>query len=151
MKRIFLAAAAFCFLASCAAAPAANNNARADHEAGAKKFINEFAAALSKNDVAALDKLWADDYRLVTSGGEVMNKAQRLEAIRSGDIAYENVAFDEINVRSYGDVAVAVARSTGKTRFKGKDSNANYRVTLVLVKTKDGMRMASAQTSNIAE
>jgi len=121
-------------------APATSANADAD----VKKLISDLGAALSKNDVAALDKIYADDYTLVTATGDVATKAQRLDAIKSGDLKFENVSFSNVKVRTYGDTAVAIVDSTGKNTVKGKTSDTNYRVTFVANKTKDGWRLVSA-------
>lgn len=127
----------------------ATTTTTANHEADVKKVLADLAASLSKNDTAALDKIYGDDYTLVTATGEIATKAQRLEAIKSGDLKFENVAFDDVKVRSYGDSAVAIARSSGKSWNKGKEQNTSYRVTFVATKTKDGWRLVSAQLTNL--
>jgi uncharacterized protein (TIGR02246 family) len=132
-------------------APTHNAPAAVNHEADVKKFIDDFAAALSKNDAATLDKIFSDDYVLVTQTGDMVTKAQRLDAIKAGDLKFENVVFKIEKVRSFGETAVAIAGSSGKTTNKGKESTANYRVTLVLNKTKDGWRIVSAHLSPMPE
>ena len=109
------------------------------------------SAALSKNDTAALDKLYADDYTLVTQTGEVTTKAQRVGAIKSGELKFENVAFSDVKVRGYGDTAVAIANSTGKSTTQGKTQETSYRITFVANKTKDGWRLVSAHLSPMPE
>lgn len=123
----------------------------ANAEADVKKLVSDLAAALSKNDTAALDKIYADDYTLVTQTGEIATKAQRIEAIKSGDLKFENVAFNDVKVRSYGDSAVAIANTSGKSTNKGKVQETNFRVTFVANKTKDGWRMVSAHLSPMPE
>jgi uncharacterized protein (TIGR02246 family) len=125
-------------------APAANN------EADVKKLIGDLAAALGKNDAAALDKIYADDYVLVQQDGNVATKAERVGAIKSGDLKFENVEFKNVKVRSYGDSAVALADSSGKSTNKGKTVETAYRITFVAHKTKDGWRLVSAHLSPMA-
>lgn len=135
------------------AANSATNSASssANTDADVKKLVSDLAAALSKNDVAALDKIYGDDYTLVTQTGEVLTKAQRLDAIKSGDLKFENVVFSDVKVRGYGDTAVAIANSTGRSTNKGQTRDTNYRVTFVANKTKDGWRFVSAHLSPNAE
>lgn len=131
------------------AANTAATNTTANHDADMKKLIGDLAAALSKNDTAALDKIYGDNYTLVTADGGVTTKAQRLEAMKSGDLKFENVVFDDITVRSYGDSAVAIVKSSGKSWNKGKEQTTSYRITFVANKTKDGWRMVSAHLTNL--
>ncbi len=123
----------------------------ANTETDVKKLIGDLSDALSKNDAAALDKIYADDYTLVTQTGEIATKAQRIEAIKSGEIKFENVVFSDIKVRGYGDTAVAIAGSKGKSTNKGKTSETSFRITFVAHKTKDGWRLVSAHLAPMPE
>lgn len=123
----------------------------ANTDADVKKLIGDLSAALSKNDTAALDKIYADDYTLVSQTGDVATKAQRLDAMKSGDLKFENVVFSDLKVRSYGDTAVTIGSSSGKSWNKGKESTTNYRVTFVANKTKDGWRIVGAHLSPMPE
>ena len=62
--------------------------------------------ALVEADVDRAAGFHADDFGLITPSGRVLSKAEYLEAIRSGDIAYAVWEAGEIIVRPYGDVAV---------------------------------------------
>ena len=74
--------------ANTATAPAAE---KAAVEADIKKTMDEFVAALNKNDADGLGKFYTDDYTLVDQNGGVANKAARLEAIKSGKIKNEGL------------------------------------------------------------
>lgn len=119
----------------------------ANPEAEVKKLIDDLAANLVKNDAAGLDKIYGDDYMLVTETGEVFTKAQRLEALKSGDLKFEDVSFSDVKVRGYGDTAVATASTAGKSINKGQTQEASYRVTLVFNKTAGGWRLVSSHLS----
>jgi ketosteroid isomerase-like protein len=62
--------------------------------------------ALIHSDVAALDRIMADDATYVHASGKVDTKASYLDAIRSGRLRY--LAWDpmKLNVRVMGDTAV---------------------------------------------
>jgi uncharacterized protein (TIGR02246 family) len=113
--------------------------------------LNELNTALSSNDTAALDRIYADDYTLVNFSGVVTTKAQRLAAIKSGELKYESVSVDEVNIRSYGDTAVVTDRATLKLKDKGQDVSGQYRVTLTFVKIKGAWQLVAAQNTRIAE
>lgn len=57
-------------------------------------------------DVAALEPMLAEDLRYVHSDGQLENKAQFIETIRSGRRRYRAIDVQELDVRSYKDVAV---------------------------------------------
>ena len=130
------------------AAPAAN---AAAIETDIKKLMTEAAAALAKNDAAAMEKIYADNYMLVNLDGSVQNKAERIAALKSGDAKYEGFSYDEISVRSNpeGTGAISIARATIKGTMKGKPVDGTFRVTQVYSKTKDGWRQVSAQATKI--
>lgn len=131
-----------------ATAPAANTAAI---EADLKKMTSDMAASLVKNDVAAMEKVYGENYMFVGPDGSVATRAQRLDAMRSGDTKYESIAYDEVSVRSNpeGTGAVVISRATVKGKNMGKAVDGQFRVTHVWSKTKDGWRMVNGQTTPI--
>lgn len=67
---------------------------------------NARTTALDSGDVAALEKLLADDLTYVHASGKLDTKASLLGAIRSGEIRYISWDAKKLNVRVIGDVAV---------------------------------------------
>lgn len=130
-----------------AAAPA--NSAAID--ADIRKLMADAATALAKNDAAAMDKIYADNYVLVNLDGSVQTRAERLDSLRSGETKYDSFAYDEISVRSNpeGTGAIAIARATIKGINKGKPVDGTIRVTQVYRKTADGWKQVSAQATPI--
>ena len=120
-------------------------------EQAVQQRLNELNTALGSNDTAALDRIYADDYTLVNMSGAVTTKAQRLAAIKSGELKYESVSVDEVNIRSYGDTAVVTDRATVKLQDKGQDLSGQYRVTLTFVKMKGAWQLVAAQNTRITE
>jgi ketosteroid isomerase-like protein len=137
-------------------APANNANAAPVQNAAAietdiKKIMTDAAAALSKNDAAAMEKIYADNYMLVNTDGSVQNKTERIAALKSGDAKYESFSYDEIGVRSNpeGTGAISIATAHIKGTMKGKAIDGAFRVTQVYSKTKDGWKQVSAQATKI--
>jgi ketosteroid isomerase-like protein len=120
-------------------------------EADLKKLTTDTAAYLVKNDIPAMEKVYAENYMFVGPDGSVATRAQRLEAMKTGDTKYESITYDDISVRTNpeGTGAVVISKATVKGKNMGKDVNGLYRVTHVWSKTKDGWRMASGQTTPI--
>lgn len=119
--------------------------------AAIQRFVDEFAAAFTANDAEAADRLTTPDYTFVTPAGAVQNGEQRLAPLRSGDLKYELVKYDEVKIRVYGDAAVVTARVTVKSKLKGTDIGGLFRSTLMLVRTPAGWRLAASQANAIAQ
>ena len=131
-----------------AAAPVAN---AAAIETEIKKLANDGTAAITKNDTAALDKLWADNYMFIAQDGVVSSKAQRIESMKAGTSKIETLTYDEMSVRSNaeGTGAILVGRATVKGTNMGKPVDGQMRFTQVWSKTKDGWRSVSGQVTAI--
>lgn len=130
------------------AAPAANTAAI---EGEIKKLVNDTAAALAKNDVAALEKMYNDNYMLVNLDGSVQNRADRLASFRSGETKFDSFAYDEVNVRvnPEGTGAIVISRATATGMNKGRKIEGSIRVTQVWRKTNDGWRQVTGHATPI--
>jgi ketosteroid isomerase-like protein len=71
--------------------------------------------AWNEKDINALDQLWADDYLFIGWAGEIMDKRDRLAAIRSGTFQVQSVESDEVKVRVFKDVAFLTDRERIRT------------------------------------
>ena len=144
MKRlmyfVILASAVFCF----------GQTARVSQdEQTVRKFVDDFSAAFSHNDVAALDRMTVPDYTFVTPTGAIQNKEQRVAPIRSGALKYDYAKYDEIHVRIYGEMAIVTAHVTVKSQLKGAPLNGQFRSTLTLLKVKGNWELVASQASSI--
>ena len=152
MKRIFFATVfSVMALSLCFAQPARRQPTRNGDERAVRHFIDEFAAAFNRNDAAALDRLTASDYTFVTPSGSIQNKEQRMAPMKSGNLKYESVKYEEVEVRLYGNTAVVTARVTVKGRNKGADISGQFRSTLTLVKMKAWWQLVASQANSIAQ
>jgi ketosteroid isomerase-like protein len=144
MKRFIyfaiLASAAFCF--------GQTAHVSQDEET-VRRFVDDFSAAFSQNDAAALDRMTAPDYTFVTPTGTIQNKEERVAQVRSGDLKYDYAKYDEIKVRIYGEMAIVTAHVTVKSELKGASLNGQFRSTLTLLKVKGMWELVASQASAI--
>ena len=151
MKRAFLAAMLVAASSLVFVQPArVGAGPKASDEQAVRQLLNEVAAALTRNDAAALDRVYADNYTLVNESGELTTKAPRLAAIKSGELKYDSVAFDEVNVRLYGETAVVTYRVTSKGQLKGQAIGGQFRATSTYLKLKGRWQLVAAQVTRIA-
>ena len=114
------------------------------------KVSDEIIEALGRTDVAAIDRLFADDY-IVTQSFGLTSKAQLLDAWKSGSLKYTSCSDKDRSVRVYGDTAV----TTGILTLKGQNPNGDFsvyaRTTSVWVKQQGRWRLVAAQLSDIPQ
>ena len=73
---------------------------------------NQWATAIERQDAAAFERLAAEDFRFIEEDGHVLNRAQYIAARSHNPENVESAVQDEIEVRQYGDAAIATGRST---------------------------------------
>ncbi len=86
-------------------------------------------AALTAQDVAALDPLLADELLYCHSNGQVENKQQFLETVRTGRIRYESIDVHEFQARLYGEVAMGTGYITVQGKLGGQPMTLEIRYT----------------------
>jgi len=127
-----------------AAAQQESENSKSEQEV--RQMIEKYRTALLQRDIAALEKIWADDYIFVNASGEVRTKAQRIENLKSGVTAFESINEKEnITVRVYQNSAVATSRVTIKGKYSGQPIGGQYRSTHVWVKGPEGWQLVANQ------
>ncbi|HKB10119.1 MAG TPA: nuclear transport factor 2 family protein [Vicinamibacterales bacterium] len=130
LMRLVVAALPIVGAASFAATPAADAEIRA-----MEKQWNE---ARVKADVATLERILDRDWTVTHGDGTINTKAEYLADLKSGVRRFfADVTEDRIDVRLYGDTAVASGTSDSKVEYKGKPSGGPLRFTRVYVK-RDG-------------
>ena len=99
-----------------------------------RQIESDWGEAFERGDMAALDRLMADDYILTDPLGNVRSKAESLAAIQTNELRFESTESDNVKVRVVGDTAVVTGRSTFRGRYKGWPMTGRYQYTDVLVK-----------------
>lgn len=80
----------------------------------------EYQAAVKNNDAAAMDRILAEDFVLVTGLGKTFTKADLLEEARSKRMVYEHQEDSAQKVRVWGDTAVVTALLWARGTEEGK-------------------------------
>jgi uncharacterized protein (TIGR02246 family) len=149
MRRLLLAAAA-AFVLAAALACSQTGHSRASDEQAIRSTIEELMAALNRNDVEAAGRIYADDYAIVLADGSTTTKAQRLAALKSGELKYLSLAFDNLKVRQYGDAAVANYHVSGKSVGRAGERDENSQAMVMLVKKDGRWQVVSSQLTDSA-
>jgi len=78
----------------------------ADPAAGVEAAEKAWARSVVKRDLAALDKILADDLIYAHSTGVIETKADYVGKLRSGAQRYDAIEHSSMTIRTYGDAAV---------------------------------------------
>jgi len=126
--------------------PSAQQPANGTSEQEVRQMIEKYRTAILKRDIAALEKIWADDYVFVNAAGDVLAKTERLANIKSGATTLDSINEEEnVIVRVYQNSAVTTSRVTLKGQYSGKPISGEYRSILVWVKDSGGWQLVSNQ------
>ena len=144
MRHVLLAAAAVLVLA----VPPAFG--QASDEQKIQSTLKELMTALSNNDVEKVGSIYADDYTIVLADGSTTTKAQRLAAMKSGDLKYQSLVVNNLKVRQYGDAAVANYHVTGKSAGRAGEQEISSQAMVMLVKRDGRWQVVSSQLTDTA-
>jgi ketosteroid isomerase-like protein len=111
----------------------------------------ELRQAFLEHDAAALNRLLADDWKVIHVNGREQTKPQFIDAIQSGRAKFLSIELDQTEVRLYGQTAVITARWTNTIEFKGQQTHGQDRVTRVWVKRPEGWRAVTEQAVYLEE
>src|SRR5258708_1137424 len=75
-------------------------------EAAIRKLDNERIQAQIHADAPALDRIYAADFIGVGPSGAVRTKPQVISDFTSGDLKFQSITTDDVQVRVYGNTAV---------------------------------------------
>ena len=110
-----------------------------------KALDTAYQAAVEKSDAAAMDRLLAEDFTLVSSKGNVYHKAELLAEARDPKLKYEHQSDTQQTVRFWGGTAVLTAYLWIKGVEDGKAMDYSLWFSDVYVCTSKGWRYAFGQ------
>ncbi len=90
-------------------------------------------AAIGAGDLAAYDRLVADDYIALRTAGD-QTKAQVMDGYRAGKLAYRGLDITDVDVRLFGETAVLSARTLGSRIEEGRETPNRVRYLRVWAK-----------------
>jgi ketosteroid isomerase-like protein len=130
--------------------PAAQQTASTADEV--KQMEKRYTDALMKKDLATLEKIWSHDYTFTNGQGKLLNKAERLENVKTGATEIQSTVERDVQVRVYGgDAAVLVSDVTLKAQYSGKEASGDYRHTAVWIKGAGGWHLVANQITPIVQ
>jgi ketosteroid isomerase-like protein len=111
----------------------------------------EVGNAIAKRDAGFLDRVIADDFIATNPFGQVMTKQEAISTVSSPDYKLESLTNDHIEVRLFGDVALATALGTATGTYRGKIVTGRFSYLRAWVKRDGEWRAVAAQATNLPE
>ena len=126
----------------------ASRDQRSGVEQVIKQLDNERIQAQIHADATALDRIYAADFIGVGPSGRVRTKPQVISDFTSGDLKFQSITTDEVQVRVYENTAVETGLSTMIGQDKGKAVPRDTRFTRVWVKQQGSRRLVANHYSS---
>lgn len=116
-----------------------------------RQLEQDWGVALTKHDIAAIDRIVSPDWMLTDPDGALVNKAQSDADLKSGVATIESFKIDDLIVHVDGDTAVVFGLETEKSTYKGSDTSGQYRFTDVFVKRNDVWKAIATHVTKVAK
>jgi len=120
-------------------------------ESDALDAAQHWASLVSQADTVGLERLLDDKYMHIHATALVESKAQFIEAFKNGSRKYDPIKIEEVKARIFDNSAVVTGKFNLKVFARGKTIEGINRFGLVIVKTKQGIRVASFQATAIPQ
>jgi ketosteroid isomerase-like protein len=121
----------------------ANTNQRSSVEQTIRQLDSERIQAQIGADAGGLNRIYADDFIGVGPSGTVRTKAHVISDFTSGDLKFQSITTDEVQVRVYENTAVETGLSTMIGKDKGKAVPRHTRFTRVWIKQRGRWRLVA--------
>ncbi len=112
-------------------------------------FERGWSRAFARNDVEAIGQYMDDDWIIVGSDGNIMDKTSFLALVASGMLTHTVMDFEDPRIRIYGDTAVLTATGTSKGTFNGMPFSEHERLSDVFVKRNGEWKCVLTQLASI--
>jgi ketosteroid isomerase-like protein len=114
-------------------------------------LLDEWAAGIVANDAERIGSFTEPDWVIITPEGGPGSRDGFLGVVASGELTHSQMAFEVLDVRVHGDVAVVSAHGTNRGQWRGVPFSADEWITEVFVRRDEGWRcVMSALTPNYA-
>ncbi|WP_220199711.1 nuclear transport factor 2 family protein [Ktedonospora formicarum] len=110
-----------------------------------------WTAAELRGDTAFIEKTLTDDFVGIGPLGFLLHKQQWLGRHQSGELKYETLDLDEVQVHLYSGVAILTGRHVQNSLVRGQNVKAQLRTTLVFVQQQEAWQLASLHYCSIGQ
>jgi len=114
-----------------------------------KKADHQWAEATLHRDAAALNKILADDLKYVHGNASIQNKKEFIDSLKSGDLLYHTIDYQELDVRVFGDSAVLMSKLALSINMNKQEQKFGVRFLRVYVKRNGAWQLWAHQATRL--
>ena len=106
-----------------------------NEEQALRQVISDLQKALQTANATELDRIYADSYIFTGVDGVMSTKAQRMSSIKSGKLKYKSLILQNVNIKMYGDAAVATFNGEAKFEPGNEKLDGKFVTTATFIKS----------------
>jgi ketosteroid isomerase-like protein len=106
-------------------------------------------AAQMANDFAAMERLYGDDLVYIHSSTAVDTKASFIESMRSGAVRYRKMTRGDVQVRTYGSIAIVTGHGSFEVTARGQDLQLDLLFHAIWAKRNGQVQFVSWQATRL--
>lgn len=130
---------------------AANPTSNAETENEIRAVEHERFLAMQKRDMTALGRTLASDLVFIDTKGRLLNKAEYMEEIQSGDLQFLTVDNGDYEFYVYGNTVIMSGVAKSQVEYRGNVNKIPRRFTSVFVKTNGHWLLVAHQATLIVD
>ena len=153
---LMLVVATVSYLAGCKSANSEDASAGASSAADIRSIAiglsDRHTQGLLNKDVAALDKLWADDFAFINLRGQLLSKADRLENLRTSATSFKSLEVTDHQVHALGkDGFVLTCHVKIDGQYSGAEGSGNFRCSLSGARRHGEWKLVTVTMTRVAQ
>jgi ketosteroid isomerase-like protein len=110
---------------------------------------NEAAHAIQLNSMTFFRRVYSDDFTGTLSHGQLVNKAEFIEALQNPEMKYLSFVASDVSIRTFDETAVATCMWSLRGTYKGKSVVSQMRVLHVYINSPRGWRVVAGQLTSL--
>jgi hypothetical protein len=148
MRKLWLGAAVGCVLVCAAGGAIAAECGGTISADEALRAEDARYAAQTTGDFAAMQRLFGDELLYTHSTGRSDSKASYIEQQRSKSVVYRSMQRSNVNVRTYGCIAIITGNGHYEVTTNGKDSTVDLLFHSIWAKRDGGVQFVSWESTS---
>jgi hypothetical protein len=122
-----------------------------DADAEITAFEAAFSSALARNDVGELKGYLADDWKIISGDGNVIDNDRFLKVIASGDLKHTQMTTENLTIRRFDNFALVTSHAKSAGSYKGADFSTDEIGTDTLIKRRGRWMCVMTQLTSVVK
>jgi ketosteroid isomerase-like protein len=114
-------------------------------------FYEKFLEALKSEDIALLERMYADDYMLVRPNGDTLTKGEILADLRQHSMRFTSFEVNDLLIRTKESVGVLTADVRSTAVRDGVEIRTHARQVVILSKENERITISHFQSTNVVD